>query len=95
MKAISSGIQTGDAAIHDDSCWYLGTTAVGDDGTDTKLVIWDNASAGSGTEVDYIQCTDENYNVCHIMKFPVWCANGIYAEADVSGEVDYIVWYAL
>ena len=94
MKAKSSGLKTNSAAICDKPCFYLGTTVVGDNTKDLILTIFDNASTGAGTEVDYFQCTDENYNVCHIMRFPVWCANGIYGKMDVASEGDFIVWYA-
>lgn len=96
MKAISSGLKAADAAIFAAPCWYLGISIVGDDGTDVVATVWDSpdTTTTNDTEIDYIKCTDEKYNMCHIMKFPVWCAKGISVVMDAA-EGDYIVWYAL
>ena len=94
MKAISSGIKAADAAIHAGACWYLGITIVTDGTKDVIATVYDDPDSSDGTEVDYVQCSDEMLNVCHMLRFPVWCANGIYVEMDAA-EGDYIVWYAL
>lgn len=100
MKAKSSGLQTNSAQIIVEPCWYLGTTVVADNATDLILAVWDSKDLNVDADsmdivVDYLQCTDENYNQCHIMRFPVWCPQGIYAKMDTASEGDYIVWYAL
>ena len=94
MKAISSGLQDDDAVIFAHPCWYLGATVVTDDLDDVILTIYDNATEASGTKIDYFRCTDEVLNKVHILEYPIWCANGIYADMDLK-EGDYIIWYAL
>jgi len=94
MKAIPSGLQDDSAAIFAHPCWYLGGTVVTDATDDVILTIYDNASTGSGTEIDYFKCTDEVLNEFHSLEYPIWCANGIYAKLDAQ-EGDYIIWYAL
>lgn len=94
MKAISSSLKDDDDVIFAHPCWYLGGTVVTDGAADVILTIYDNASEASGTEIDYFKCTDEVLTEFHSLEYPVWCANGIYAEMDAK-EGDYIIWYAL
>lgn len=93
MKAMSIGLKTSDTSVHDGSCWYLGATVVG--ANDATLTIWDSpdSTLTGDIEVDYFKCTTEKYNICHILKNPIWCSRGIYPKK--SGTVSVIVWYAL
>ena len=93
MKAKSSGLLHVSAAVCDKPCFYLGITLVTDGTKDVIATVFDDPDSAAGVEVDYLQCSDESLNECHIMRFPVWCAYGIWVELDAV-EGDYIVWYA-
>jgi len=96
MKAKSSGLKAASAVIFAHPCWYLGCTLVTDTGTDVLATVWNSATSTTTNddEMDYLKCTDETLNECHIMSKPLWCSDGIYVQLDAA-EGDYIVWYAL
>lgn len=94
MKIKSSGLQGASVAIFPKPCRLIGVCFVGDTGEEPTLKLWDNASAGSGTEIAFLMVSDE----CHFasLMFPgngVECANGIYAQLSAT-KGDYIVYYA-
>jgi len=95
VKARSSGLKGTSIAICDFPCWYLGITLVTEDAQDVVATVWDSPTTTTtdDTEVDYVKCTDETLNVCHIMRFPVWCSKGISVVLSAV-QGDYIVWFA-
>jgi len=93
MKAMSIGLKATDIVVHAHPCWYLGATVVGENGA--TLTIWDSpdSTTDNDVEIDYFKCTTQKYNICHILKEPVWCSKGIFPIK--TGTVSVIVWYAL
>ena len=94
MKVKSSGIQAAAGAIVAHECFFCGYSIVTDAEDDVLLTVYDNASAASGTVVGYAKCSDESLTVHEMFPYPIWCANGIYADLDAA-EGDYIIYYAL
>lgn len=88
----SSGLKSADAVIYSKPCIYYGAKLLSDSANDATLIIYDNASAASGTVVDKVQLLasllwDESLNVCGVV-----CNNGIYADMTGTG-VNYIVYF--
>jgi len=98
LHAISSGLISDDSAvICNHPCWYLGTTVVQGINLNltTYFTVYDNATEGAGTKIDYFRMSDEEQlNVCHILDEPIWCSNGIYAESTEQMYGSFLIWYA-
>ena len=92
MKAKSSGLNAASAAVYAKPCFYLGCTVVGANAATLK--VWDSptTTTSGDTEIDYIKCTTQKYNISHILEVPVWCAKGI--SGVITGTASYIIWYA-
>jgi len=90
----SSGLKSADAAIMAQP-GKLTSLMVCADGTNAAtVVLYDNASAASGTVIAKIivdaGATQESFSV----DFPIDCLNGIYADVTGTGA-EYIVHYQL
>lgn len=88
----SSGLNGASAAIYVGKCKYWGAKLVCDTANEPTLKIWDNATEGSGTEIDFLMGSDETHADGGMNPNFVRCFNGIYAQ--LSAETgDYIVYY--
>lgn len=89
-KKLSSGKKTEGGVIFAKPCFYFGFTCVNSQ-TSFAVTLYDNASAGSGTEVeDYL--TDANKQMeGHSHADPVVCSKGLYLSL---GGGTAIVYYA-
>lgn len=91
--AMTSGQQTADAAVSSSGC-YLSAIQIETDGSNNVTVLlYDNASAASGTVVADITVVAGDYYGGRVWIHPIRCYNGIYA--DVTGTngtyfVEYI-----
>lgn len=81
----SSGLLTADGAISATSC-YLTSIMVGADGTNAATVIlYDNASAASGTVVAKIIVDAGATAETMTFDSPVQCNNGLYLDIGGTG----------
>ena len=89
----SSGLKTADAVIHADKAILAGVHIITDGTNDATLVLYDNASAASGTEVFKQVVTGTNDAIPYSMPDGgIYCKNGIYADVTGTGA-GYIVFF--
>jgi len=90
----SSGLKSADAAIVAGPCRLMGIK-LNPAAADSTLVVYDNASAASGTAVAKASLkANAKGEVEWFGPQGIECRNGIYA--DVTGaSAEYIVYYAL
>jgi hypothetical protein len=85
--AQSSGLKSADTAIHSGPCIYLGAKALGDGTNAATVIIYDNASAASGTVVGKsvvdAGLTEGSDLVCP--EGGVYCQNGLYLDIGGTG----------
>jgi len=95
FTATSSGLKNADAAIAARNCRLLGVQVLTDGINAATLILYDNASAASGTALAKIAVPGANLYIDMVLpESGVEARNGIYA--DVSGVgATYIVHYAL
>lgn len=89
----TSGLLTADAVICDAPCLLWGVVLVGTT-TAVSVVLYDHASAASGTVTDKLvsEAGTANTEKAHLRAKGVACTNGLYA--DVTGTNGaYIVYY--
>lgn len=91
--ALSSGLKSADAAIMAQSGFLCGLQVIADGTNAATVILYDNASAASGTVLAKIVvdagATYEDYTPLEGIE----CANGIYADVSGTGA-EYIVHYA-
>ena len=88
----SSGLQTLDAVIRNNRTIVTGVQIITDGTNDATVVLHDNASAASGTEIFKATVTGTDDTI--IFNLPnngVYCSNGVYADITTSGTMGYIV----
>lgn len=87
----SSGLLTADGVIATGRNRVNAITLIGGS-TASSVVVYDNASAASGTVVGKATQPTQNVTTHIIFENPVQCENGIYA--DVTGtSAEYIVYF--
>ena len=89
----SSGEQTSSAAIYAGSAYITGVEVITDGTNDAKLILYDNATAASGTVVLEMTVAGANNFGGREPTFPPHCYNGIYGAitgTDASFIVEYI-----
>lgn len=84
----SSGRVSASAAIYGGMCLYYGFTCK-PGGTNRTVILYDNASAASGTEVEDFTCDANKTTDGHSHANPVLCSNGIYASLSGGSIVVY------
>ena len=92
--AVSSGEQTADAAIYADAAWLTGIWVITDGTNDAKVIVYDNASAASGTVIGEITITGSGNFGGRDFPFPVKMYNGIYVDVTGTGA-SYIIEYTV
>ena len=90
----SSGLKTADGVIRASKGILTGVHLISDGTNDATLVIYDNASAGTGTEVFKITIsgTDDSIPI-NLPNNGVYCTNGIYADITTAGTMSYIIYF--
>lgn len=92
--AETSGEQTSDSVICDKPCYLSGVLVITDGENNAKLILYDNASAASGTVVGEFTIVSTDHYGGRTWNHPVVCTNGIYADIDGTGA-SYTVEYIL
>ena len=90
--ATSSGEQTADSAIYAKPCAIAGVTIITSGSSDAKLILYDNASAASGTVRYERTVISTNHGNHDNFSFPAECFNGVYADITGTGA-SYVVEY--
>lgn len=88
----SSGLKNADAAISAGRNRINAITLLGDGTNAASLIIYDNASAASGTVLAKITQLATARLTHIIFENPVFAENGIYADVTGTGA-EYIVYY--
>lgn len=82
--------QTADGVISSAACYLTGVQIITDGTNDAKLILYDNASAATGSVLLEMTVTGGNNYGGRNWMFPVRCVNGIYADITGTGA-SYIV----
>lgn len=91
--SLSSGLKTSDTAILDRRGILTGVMIVTDKTNDASLIIYDNASAASGTALfKGLVVGTEDSRYFDLGSLNVRCVNGLYADVSGTGA-EYIVYY--
>jgi len=88
----SSGLQTADAAIQVGRNRINAITLLGDGTNAASLIVYDNASAASGTVLAKVTQLATARLTHIIVENPVICDNGIYADVTGTGA-EYIIYF--
>lgn len=90
----SSGLKTADAVIRADKAILTGVHVITDGTNDATVLLYDNASAASGTEIFKITATGTDDAIpINLPNNGVYCKNGIYADITTAGTMGYIVYF--
>jgi hypothetical protein len=93
--AQSSGLRSADAAILARSGRLLGVQLISDNTNAATVVLYDHASAASGTEIAKLTLkAGESSRDCTLPAEGIDCLNGIYADVTGTGAA-YIVYYSV
>ncbi len=91
----SSGYKTSDAAIAATGAKLHGIILLSDASNAASVVVYDNASAASGTKVGFMTVPASTTAPNSIIfNYPIMCSNGIYADVTGTGAT-YIILYSL
>lgn len=89
----TSGAITGDVAVSAGPCLITGITLMAGTAA-SSLLLYDNASAASGTKIWQISLKAETAagDTCHSISFPepLNCANGCYVDWTGVAAVGYV-----
>ena len=88
----SSGEQTSDGAVATIGGYIAGVEIITDGTNDVKLILYDNASAASGTVLFEGTVLGGSHFGGRVWSYPVIYDNGIYADITGTGA-SYIVEY--
>ncbi len=90
----TSGLKTADAVIKATKAYLHGVKVLTNKSADVTLILYDNASAASGTVLYKTQVVGNTYaDLVESFPYPVQAVNGIYA--DVTGtDAEYIVYFS-
>lgn len=90
--SLSSGEKTSSTAISAVPSFLTGVQIITDGTNNAKLILYDNASAASGTVLLEMTIVGANNYGGRNWTFPIVCSNGIYAAVTGTGA-SYIVEY--
>lgn len=91
----SSGLKSADAAISALPARLHGVYVISDASNVASVVVYDNASAASGTAVAKLSIAASTTAPQYItFNQPIVCNNGIYADVSGTGA-NYIIYYSL
>jgi len=93
QAAESSGELTADGAIFAAPCQLAGVNILTDGSNNATVILYDNASAASGTKVYEGEVVAANLYGGRNFIFPIRCHNGLYLDITGTGAsviVDYI-----
>lgn len=94
MSLTSSGLKSADAAIYAAECKLHGLFVLTDGTNAATVVLYDNASAASGTELAKYVVPGASLSGYVHFDCPVGASKGIYADVSGTGA-NYIVHYAI
>lgn len=80
---------TADGVVSSGPCWYHGARLAGDGTNVATAVIYDHASAASGTVIDHLKAIKDD-SVGEMTSLCVRADNGIYADVTTPGRL--VVW---
>jgi len=93
VNSFSTGEITADGAAVSSDCYLVSILVITDGSNDAMVILYDNASAASGTKLAEIKVNaSDNYGGRN-WPFPVKANNGIYADLTGTGAsciVEYI-----
>jgi len=90
----SSGLKTADGVIRANKAILAGVHINTDGTNDALVVLYDNASAASGTVVFQQTVTGGDDSIPFSMPDGgVYCKNGLYADITTSGTMSFIVYF--
>ena len=90
----SSGLKTADGVIRADKGILTGVHVITDGTNDATVLLYDNASAATGTEIFKITVTGTDDSIpINLPNNGVYCKNGIYADITTAGTMGYIVYF--
>ena len=88
----SSGLKTADAVIQTGRNRINAVTLLGDGTNAASLILYDNASAASGTVLAKVTALAATRLTHILFENPVIAEDGIYADVSGTGA-EYIVYY--
>lgn len=91
--SIGSGEKTSDGSIASARCYISSVQIITDGTNDAKLILYDNASAASGTVITEMTVTGTGHFGGRYWAPERLCINGIYADITGTGA-SYIVEYS-
>lgn len=91
-SSISSGLKTANAVIASGKNRINSVTLITDGTNAGTIVIYDNASAASGTVLAKVKCSGAGLVQHVVFENPVVAQDGIYADVTGTGA-EYIVYY--
>lgn len=90
----TSGLQTADGGGAITQPCYLHAVTIVPAAAASSIVLYDNATAASGTVLAKVQGVANGETVTQMFDNPVFCSNGIYG--DVTGaSAAFIFYYSL
>ena len=90
----SSGLKTADGVIRVDKTIVTGVYINTDGANDATVVLYDNASAASGTEIFSQKVTGADDSIpFNLPDDGVYCKNGVYADITTAGTMSFIVYF--
>jgi hypothetical protein len=92
QTCITSGIKNADAAVATKTGWLCGVLILTDGTNDATVVVYDNASAASGTELFKAKVSGAGNFGGGTFEIPIRFSNGIYADVTGTGAT-YIIYY--
>ena len=91
-SSISSGLKSADAVISNGRNRVNAITLLTDGTNAASVILYDNASAASGTVLGKVKATGAQLIQHVIFENPVFASDGIYADVTGTGA-EYIVYY--
>jgi len=88
----SSGLETSDAAVVAAKCLFYGVEIITDGTNAASIIVYDNASAASGTEVFKGTVAGANNFGGVTFEHPVEMFNGIFVDVSGTGAAYIVYW---
>lgn len=90
----SSGSLTADGLVRTDKTIVTGVYINTDGANDARVVLYDNASAASGTVIFDQTVTGADDSIpFNLPDDGVYCKNGVWADITTTGTMSFIVYF--
>lgn len=83
--AQSSGLLAADGIVYAGPCYFWGVVAGADNTNAGSVILYDNASAASGTVISKVIVDATTTNAGSMPGVPVYCKNGLYLDIGGTG----------